>query len=384
MSNRGNASRHKRRSSLRGDSPLKIEPAVKSLLEIDPTLNESSFARGWQTLVLSGHGTLKEGGTVLIPPRTFILFNAPSGCRATYINGLPFTDLLVSDFSSYPEKMMKEIRNPKGLMPDPKVMEPLNSDIYPHVNLSGANSSYYSTAHPKMTADQITRAIFTPGTSISDMTISFSNNADVRRALILGVYEAPLSPQIMEPLRQIPSGPAEVEYFDRSVFGNEHFGNMLPRVIGHTRDLSELLDMLPPPPAGKNRLLFITACRGMEYPAHMAHLRAPYSRLARRYSLSLRRKKPNYSALHQMEEVPLLRRAGILDEATLLPSRANMNLNVAAMNRIGMPMRNRRILHRALTRRRGALSNSNYRPPGLIGPTLPPDHPLYAQHGPWF
>lgn len=358
---------------------------MKSLLEIDPTLNESTFMRRWETLVLSGHGTLIEGRFVKVPPRTFILFNAPSGCSSLYSNGLAHSELLLSDYSSFGEKMMEEIRKPQGLMPSLKDVTPLNTNVYPHLSLPNVDKMAYSPQSKHLTPDQLSRAIFTPGTYISDMLISFSNNADVTTPAILGLYEAPLNPNILKPIQFIPVGAADVARFDMTVFGTSDFGNMLPGVIGQTHDLLTLLAMLPPPPPTKLRLLFITACRGIEYPPELAEYKAPYTRLSRRYSLSLHRKAPNFGALQQMEEIPVLRRVpGLLNRNTLLPTRSNIVFNTAKMNTEGVSQRNRALLHRAITRRRRAGSNSEYRPPGVEGPTLPPDHPLYARYGPWW
>jgi hypothetical protein len=337
-------------------------------------------------MVLSGHGTLREGLTARIPDNTYVLFNAPSGCRAVYQFGLPYPDMWITDPKSFFIQMTREILNPtEGLMPtsDSHLNLPLASNIYPHLNRANADeSSCYSITSPHLTESQKSRAIFTPGTEISDMLIDFNNTRDVEQPLILGVYEAPIHPVILEPLTTFVKG--QQEKFDSAVFGTERFGNLLPKLIGKEKSLSALFDMLPPIPHGKKRLLFITSCRGIEYPASMRGCRAPYTRLARRYSLSLRTPTPNYRALQQMEEVPALRKAGLLNEHSLIPSRSNVELNAAKMNKQGVPQRNRRLIQRALSRHQNASTNSDYRPPGVEGPTVPPGHPMYNRHGPWF
>jgi hypothetical protein len=291
----------------------------------------------------------------------------------------------ITDPKSFFIQMTREILNPtEGLMPtsDSHLNLPLASNIYPHLNRANADESCYDTMSAHLTESQKSRAIFTPGTEISDMLIDFNNTRDVEQPLILGVYEAPIDPKIHEPLTTFVKG--QQEKFDSAVFGTERFGNLLPKLIGKERSLSALFDMLPPIPHGKKRLLFITSCRGIEYPASMRGCRVPYTRLARRYSLSLRTPTPNYRALQQMEEVPALRKAGLLNERSLIPSRSNVELNAAKMNKQGVPQRNRRLIQRALARHQNASTNSNYRPPGVEGPTVPPGHPMYNRHGPWF
>jgi len=343
----------------------------------------SKLRTNWDFMVLSGHGTLIEGASAFVPERTFVIFNAPAGLRSTYRFALPYHNILINDDNdAFYDAMLNEIRKPSAFL---KTFNAANANMYPPD----------ATTCEGLTDCQKSRAIYPPGAELADLRITFRSNK-VTNPVILGLYNLPLQSGIKRHLRGSLKGHSEsnanIARFNSAVFNADN-GNLIPELIGETITLRRMFTMLPPVPRGKHRLLFITSCRGMEYPPERAVSRPMYSMLSRRASLSARENASptavatGMSARKQMEEIPILRKFGLLRPNTLnidtekeLPNTINVKRALAG----GLTLPEIVVLQRALAaKKNGAVTANSFRPAGLHGPLVSNTHPTFERYGPW-
>jgi len=332
-------------------------------------------------MVLSGHGTLIEGASAFVPERTFVIFNAPAGLRSTYTFALPYHNILINDDNgAFYDAMLNEIRKPAAFL---KTFNAANANMYPPD----------ATTCEGLTECQKSRAIYPPGAELADLSITFRSNK-VTNPVILGLYTLPLQAGIKRHLRGSLKGASEsnanIARFNSAVF-NAANGNLVPELIGETITLRRMFTRLPPVPRGKHRLLFITSCRGMEYPPHREISRPMYSTLSRRASLGARENESplavaaGMSARRQMEEIPILRKFGLLRPDTLnidTEKELTNTINVHRALESGVTLPEIVVLQRALSAKRGAVADS-FRPAGLRGPLVSNTHPTFQRYGPW-
>ena len=194
-------------------------------------------------MLLSGHGDIQNNPVsyIKVPERTYIMFLAPTGCTIKIPdNGMYYDDILTAEDERYfYNDMLKEIKNPKGL---------LETFIDP-------------------TSSVLTRAIYTPNTEMPEMEIIFENKDD--KWLLLGLYKLPiiLDKKRLNSLSVIHSiyrtqRKFNVDYFIRD---NPLFNNLLKKDIGNKEPLllSDLFKKFPPVPEGKTRLLIVQSCRAI-------------------------------------------------------------------------------------------------------------------------
>ena len=264
-----------------------------------PTISTGAeFERKWDFKLLSAHGSLIPGKYTRVPENTYVIFNSTCGCRSiiTGYKGVPYEDLLYnSSKSDFFTNLLNEIRRPRGLM---KTYTNVSNKHLIN-SFSETLISNYSTSCPVLTEEQISRAIYTPGSEIHDLDLSFENNA--KGPILMGVFNMPLNPEIKERLEMFPIGtkdPKVIKNFDDATFGLKSggfSGNILEKWIGKKGTLSRVfelsgqaghaLEMTKP-----NRFIFITACRGAEGldPA----TRLTYTKLVRRNSVGKRINAP--------------------------------------------------------------------------------------------
>jgi hypothetical protein len=263
----------------------------------------SDLKKDWIFTVIGAHGSLDVEHVFTVPANTYIIFNSPSGCRAISVGPIPYSELLVDDRESFYDNIFDEIGDPKTLL---ATYNTANSacgagcaELGPGFYEKGKLSM--STAAPTLTKAQKSRAIYAPGTVTFDMDLQFSNNLD--STLLLGVYTLPLSKDLPSRLRVSVPANAESKKRANSAMFSADIGNLFPDLIGTSEKLSKVLARLPSVAAGKNRLIFVTSCRGVEDVSPVT--RPVFTRLVRTVSLGQRE---NANPANASDAIPLMGR----------------------------------------------------------------------------
>ena len=354
-------------------------------LPVDESINSvRKLHNKWEFMILSGHGMLLEFGFATVPKDTFILFNSPTGCKSVYKKGIPYDDLLMNDdYSDFLMKMLKEIREPKSLM---KTFDATSAtgeaECFGESPAGTSAKNFFITSCPDLTEAQKSRAIYTPGTKINDMMIHFQNNP-VFHPLILGLYDLPLKTDFVNHAIEVfpRSDMKSIPSYDKVIFGPES-PNKIPDIIGRYEKLSDILSKLPVILHGKKRFLFITSCRGLSLPSHKEE--SNIRKRMRQYSIGLREnvpenslvKKASRNAYMKLHDKETLVKTGLYNETTgtvklTIPNRLDARLFPS--ERLDNVIK----AQAAIARARGLKTDEDYRPLGLSGPTLPPEHPNY-------
>lgn len=299
-------------------------------LPINPSIRTGAELKSsWEFNALVGHGSLYFGKFTTIPDNTYVIFGSPAGCRALFKSGIQFEDLLIlrDDYNEndFYDAMLKEIRKPIGFLKT--FTSTTGSEAYTHLTPTAASSicnASYDVRCSAISEAQASRAIYTPGTPVHDMILSFENKRGLK-GLVLGFYQLPISEELGHRLSDDFSklrDDRDVKYFDETIFKKDavKHGNLLPGVIGNEYTLSNLFKRLPPIAPGKKRLLFIPACRGLE---EYTEIRPQYTALARAASIGMRENAPENivetgkAARERIETIPILKKTGLLDPSSL-------------------------------------------------------------------
>ena len=278
------------RGGTRTVARLPINPSIKTGAELEAA---------WDFKLLAGHGSLIPNQYTVVPPNTYVLFNCSVGCRSVFEDGVPFGDRLYNDDrSDFFNELLAEIKNPKDLMKT--YSDVTRKSLFTHLNrIEKVTNSNFNSTCSSISEKQRSRAIYTPGTLLHDMVIEYKNNEF--GGMFIGVFDLPLNPIMKNAFKQFPTFTSPA-IFDQTCFTrNDALGyrnianNLMPSWIGRTAPLSAVFSKFVTPGhtlyVTRPRLVFVTACRGLEIPD--VETRAMYTKLVRANSIGKREGAPS-------------------------------------------------------------------------------------------
>ena len=220
----------------------------------------------WEVYLISAHGAGDPDvdPPPTVPENTYIIFGGPSGCELTeFTNGIPYaSEITVPSHKELIESMLDKgnlgegnWRPPSQLLKTSK--RPINMSKFSTVPIIESN----------LNIDEMGVSIYEPRTPYADMKLRFSNN--LGQMSMLGIYKLPLSKQFydnfMEWRRQFKSIESRAGWMDyflngKSMYPSENLGTTY---TGTETTLDTLLkDASIFPPSTKQRIIFVSACRG--------------------------------------------------------------------------------------------------------------------------
>jgi hypothetical protein len=265
-----------------------------ALLVADPSIEKKVKAEldaEWDFQLLMAHGEILPGMTA-VPADTYVIFNSPAGCISLALNGLP-SQAFVGPHNVFYTQMAQEIVQKSGSFntTDPDIRGLLMADsCYPESIFTLPRENFTRKTKfsnviqkdPKLH----TLTIYGPGEPLYNMKMTFVNNT--YQTLYLGLFELPIAPafhaEVVDTIgklkkeqefaakqlatqseatmrRIVGTAGKTTSKYDEALF--KRAPNLKPEYVSTTKTLDEILKELPPVPAGKKRLLFIGACRGI-------------------------------------------------------------------------------------------------------------------------
>jgi hypothetical protein len=214
----------------------------------------------WDVYLISAHGA---GDPDIDPPptvpeNTYIVFGGPSGCElGEFTNGIPYeSTITVPTHKALIESMLDKgnlgegnWRPPSQLLKTSK--RPINMSKYESLPILERN----------LNTDEAGVSIYEPRTPYADMKLRFINNPG--QTSMLGIYKLPLSRPFVENYKEWKkTNHTYMDYFLKgdSASPSENLGITY---TGTTTTLDTLLkDTSIFPPSTKQRIIFVSACRG--------------------------------------------------------------------------------------------------------------------------
>jgi len=208
----------------------------------------------WDVYLISAHGAGDPDvdPPPTVPENTYIIFGGPSGCELTeFTNGIPYeTQITVSSHQTFIESMI-EITRSGSLLTTSK--RPINMSKFPTVPILESN------VH--LSTNEAGVSIYEPHTPYADMKLRFINNPG--QTSMLGIYKLPLSTPFVENYREWKK--TNHIYMDNFLKGNSPnpSENIGITYTGTETTLDTILkDASIFPPSTKQRIIFVSACRG--------------------------------------------------------------------------------------------------------------------------
>ncbi len=251
----------------------------------------------WDYYMVAAHGHSKPTSYKDVPERTYLIFNAPSGCGAVGPM-IPYNEILVNDnralfalslCNAQARAIQRQHAVSKGLeIPGgdvdfllrtlaPSERLALKACVYP--------TEFYAPAFKRSTPalcelgpSFIGKTIYGPGEKYPNTMVAFKN--DPAYTVWLGTYALPVPQTLYETTQRrtslvrgqyearVAAGVAKPEMkgeffksMDKILFNIPE--NLTKDLIGQYVPLSDVLSALPALPAGKSRFVFVTVCRNV-------------------------------------------------------------------------------------------------------------------------
>ena len=312
---------HKRKTVKKGRKTFKLQKGAGRLLSlpvpesIGPARDE--FRSTWDHWMIMAHGEILTS-EFPIPENTFIIFNSPAGCKAVSMGPSPYPEVLVAEnHNDFINKFSNEhvvksgllktfasAANKNRVLAGNSCFPPGFFNVSPDPLAQSTYAECMRRADPRFSG----RTIYN-NENVPDILLTFKNN--LYESLLLGVYKLPLSmpffrsvAEAMGTLQESRMGFLQgqsdatkdaikarhtklTEEKDKELFVNKDVPKSAarsggPRIAGirnvvqaklpteNTRPdyitkkmlLSQVIRELPPVPEGKNRFIFVGACRG--------------------------------------------------------------------------------------------------------------------------
>ncbi len=307
------ARKHRRQTRKRQRGGGKLEKLPLKATTKDEIIKELDAE--WDFLFVMGHGALLPDKTFKVPANTYIIFNAPAGCRAISIGSVPHNDTIVKNSrAEFLDKFADDHLGQTGLLETVTAVERhklLTTGCYPDLFFAETNANYLprSTHSSCLSEIQKKRTIYGPDEKVFDLSIAFKNN--MYQSLLLGVYEMPVSQKYVTGIydellkldddaaamyTHLPSQTPETQKkllesakkrtLDTDIRLFQTSGpNLRKDLITQTALLSKVITDMGPATPGKNRFIFVGSCRGIEEIPDTSPLLAEVSTLARTGSL---------------------------------------------------------------------------------------------------
>ena len=253
------------------------------------------FRNNWEFMYIMGHGVLEPRlPDAIVPPRTYVRFNSPGGCRSVDSANetldlapmMAFPQTFTLPYEDFLRKMTEHHFDNTGPLESFTSLgerTAVSTTPYP-------GNTYCTTPRDMMsestranclTSSQKKQTIYGPGENIHEMKIKFSNNPfDLS---LIGLYMLPIPfdyvKRMSDETRTLPYkdvrtlSPAELqaEMVKQKDLDSRHYGvdsatlNLRPRWIHQQMSLAQIFADLPKVPVGKVRFLFINSCRGVPF-----------------------------------------------------------------------------------------------------------------------
>ena len=269
------------------------------------------FRSKWEFMYIMGHGVLApELPAVAVPPRTYVRFNAPGGCRARVVAEdrlapiMAFPETFTASPDDFLAKMADHHFNNTGPLESFSSLAErmaVAANPYPDTYCSTPRNLGSESTKPECLVNPLQRkqTIYGPGEKIQEMKINFSNNP--YQMMMLGVYNLPIPRGYADFLSSIfvnldKDRPKELDEMTREEFaiadvaqkgydmrflGGPRYTlfdasgrtvvssgpnpNLKRDWILRTFSLAQIFAGLGPVPEGKVRFLFINSCRGVPF-----------------------------------------------------------------------------------------------------------------------
>jgi hypothetical protein len=308
MKHRSRKHRRQTRKKQRGGGKLEKLP-LKATTK--PEIMKE-LASEWEFLFVMGHGALLPDKTFKVPANTYIIFNAPAGCRAVSHGALPHADTIVHDTpDAFLSKFADDHLGQTGLLETLTTAERTTvlAECYPESFFKEEGSLARSTVSKCLSPPQKKRTIYGPDEVLFDMSISFKNN--MYESLVLGVYNMPLHSEFEEHVyggfaaleddrsrmmmhfasqdkrgqeALLKSAKDLTEKMDIGLFQSK--SNMRPDLILQKANLSQVITDMGGVTSGKNRFIFVGSCRGIEEIPPESNILPIFSSMARTASVT--------------------------------------------------------------------------------------------------
>jgi hypothetical protein len=208
----------------------------------------------WEVYLISAHGAGDPDvdPPPTVPENTYIIFGGPSGCELTdFTNGIPYeTQITVPSHQTLIESMIG-ISGSGSLLTTSK--RPINMSKFPTVPILESN------VH--LSSNEVGVSIYEPRTPYADMKLRFINNPG--QTSMLGIYKLPLSRPFVENYKEWKK--TNHTYMDNFLKGDSTSPseNIGITYTGTETTLDTILkDASIFPPSTKQRIIFVSACRG--------------------------------------------------------------------------------------------------------------------------